>query len=212
MLFRLSQFAEENIMDTGFVFEPEKILELSKNILRHDVLSNIGQYNDEMTISQVVRFFERHGLDFTKTMIQNYVRVGVLPPPVDKRYYVKNHLILLTLIHHLKDIYSLDDIKRLLHPVSKDLETFEDDVIDVAAIYDIYIGLCHRAIHKWEKELPELIATVRDKVDNRENVYEGERDTVYFFITVLTLMAQSIATKQLARMMLDTYNEKPLDV
>ena len=198
-------------MENGFHFEPEKLLDLSKNILRHDVLENIGQYNDEMTISQVVRFFERHGLDFTKTMIQNYVRVGVIPPPVDKRYYVKNHLILLTLIHHLKSIYSLDDIKRLLRPVSRDLDTFEDDVIDVAAIYDIYIELCHRAIRKWEKELPDLISAVRDRVDNRDSIGESERDTANFFITVLTLMAQSIATKQLARMMLDAYAEKPLD-
>ena len=63
-----------------------------------------------MTISQVVRFFDGFGIDFTKTMIQNYVRVGVIDPPVEKRYYVKKHLILLAMIYELKDIYSLDEI------------------------------------------------------------------------------------------------------
>ena len=192
-------------MEQGFLYDKEKLLKLSQNIFRHDVLENIGQYNDEMTISQVVRFFERHGLEFTKTMIQNYVRVGVMPPPIDKRYYVKDHLILLTLIHHLKEIYSLDDIKRLLHPVAKDIDTFEDDMIDMSAMYDIYTELCHRAIHKWENELPELVTAVRERVDNRGGVNENEKETVYFFITVLTLMAQSIATKQLARLMLDSF-------
>jgi len=192
-------------MERGFLYNREKLSELSKHIFRHDVLENIGQYNDEMTISQVVRFFERHGLEFTKTMIQNYVRVGVMPPPVDKRYYVKDHLILLTLIHHLKGIYSLDDIKRLLTPVAKEGDTFEDDMIDMPAIYDIYTELCHRAINKWENELPELIKTVQERVDKRGSVHDEERETVHFFITVLTLMAQSIATKQLACLMLDSF-------
>lgn len=52
-------------------------------------------------------------------MIQNYVRVGVIPPPVDKRYYTKNHLILLTLVDNLKLIYSLDEIKTLFGPILK---------------------------------------------------------------------------------------------
>ena len=190
-------------MEAGFPIGENKMREMSKGLLRPDVLVNISQYNDEMTISQVVRFFERQGLEFTKTMIQNYVRVGVMPPPVDKRHYVKNHLIMLTLIYHLKDIYSLDDIKRLLHPVAKDANTFDDDLIDMAAIYSIYEELYREAIDDWSGELPALVEKVCGRVDKSGGVNEAEKETVYTFVTVLTLMAQSIAAKQLARRMLD---------
>jgi len=192
-------------MEQGFLFDKDKLREMSKRILRHDVLTNIGQYNDEMTISQVVRFFERHGLEFTKTMIQNYIRVGVMPPPVEKRYYVKDHLILLTLIHHLKEIYSLEDIKRLIQPVARDENTFDDDMIDMAAIYNIYVELYQKAIDNWEGELPALVKTVRERVDKSGHVNETEKETVYFFVTVLTLMAQSIAAKEMAQLMLASF-------
>jgi len=194
-------------MEHSLEFNLERILALSKQILPKDTLENISQYNDEMTISQVVRFFERQGLDFTKTMIQNYVRVGVIPPPVDKRYYVKNHLILLTLIHNLKGIFSLDEIRRLIHAISRDIDTFEDDMIDMAVVYDIYTEMYHAKVERWEKELPALFRSVRERVDNSKRIHTDEKDPVYFFITALTLMAQSIATKQLARLLLDTLDD-----
>jgi len=192
-------------MGNEFLLDAGKLRELSKDILRHDVLANISQYNEQMTLSQVVRFFERNGLAFTNTMIQNYVRVGVVPPPVEKRYYTKNHLILLTLIHHLKEIYSLDDIKRLIQPVAKDANTFDDDLIDMAALYKIYEELYREAIDDWGRDLPALVEKVRERVDRSGGVSEAEKETVYFFVTVLTLMVQSIAAKQLARLMLDSF-------
>jgi len=78
-----------------------------------NILANIHNYNSEMSISQVIRFFDTFGMNFTKTMIQNYIRVGVLPVPVKKRYYVKSHLILLAMIYELKEIYSLPEIEQL---------------------------------------------------------------------------------------------------
>ena len=74
-------------------------------------------------------------------MIQNYVRVGVLPPPVDKRYYTRDHLVLLTLIDSLKSIYSLDEIKTLLEPVRNNPDIFEDDLIKANDVYRNYITM-----------------------------------------------------------------------
>ena len=73
-------------------------------------------YNETMTISQAVVFFGRHGYGITKTMIQNYVRVGALPLPADKRRYTKNHILTILLIDQLKTVFSLDEIKMILGP------------------------------------------------------------------------------------------------
>ena len=90
-------------------------------------LPDIENYTDEMTISQVIRFFERRGTFFTKTMIQNYVKVNVLPPPLNKRYYSKNHLILLSFIDHFKSVYSLEEIKAIF------------SLIEIPALYSDFL-------------------------------------------------------------------------
>jgi len=101
-----------------------------------NILANINNYNKEMSISQVIRFFDSFGMSFTKTMIQNYIRVGIMPPPVRKRYYVKNHLILLAMIYELKEIYSLPEIGHFFETYIKSDD--EDELVDM---YNEYLSL-----------------------------------------------------------------------
>lgn len=49
----------------------------------------------------------------TKTMINNYVKYGVLNPPINKKYN-KTNLAYLFVICILKHIYSISDIKKLI--------------------------------------------------------------------------------------------------
>ena len=46
-------------------------------------------------------------------MIQHYVRIQLLPPPLQKRYYTHAHLQMLFIINHLKEVFALDEIKAL---------------------------------------------------------------------------------------------------
>ena len=82
-----------------------------------DILNDIHQYNHQLTISQVVTLFERKGFIITKSMIQNYVRDGLLPPPLNKRHYTHKHLTVLALVTQLKTVYELADIKSALSPL-----------------------------------------------------------------------------------------------
>jgi len=175
-----------------------EVFEISRKIRNDGSLSNIEGFNEEMTISQMVRFFNRRGLEFTKTMIQNYVRIGLLPPPVDKRFYTAQHMLLLNLIHSLKSVYSLEDIKKLFCPILKDLATFDDDVMDIPAIYDIYAELYKTALEDWDSGLPRLILQLQGLVDS-SSVDNEDKPTVFRFITILTLMAQSISSQRLAK-------------
>lgn len=49
----------------------------------------------------------------TKTMINNYVKHNVLKPPVNKKYN-REHLASLFVIFTLKQVYSINDIKKLI--------------------------------------------------------------------------------------------------
>ena len=76
-------------------------------------MPNIDLYMDQLTtfMDERLRKATRHpGEDkiLTKTMINNYAKNDLLPPPVRKKYS-KDHLILLIFIFYLKNILSINE-------------------------------------------------------------------------------------------------------
>lgn len=174
----------------------DKLLKLADTIINNDTQVKIATLNDELTISQVVKFFERQGRSFTKTMIQNYIRVGVLPPPVDKRYYTKDHLVLLTLIDNLKTIYSLEEIKTIFHPIRNDPQIFEDDMLKIIDIYNNYLKMREVILDRWKKSIPQVFDDV-EKLITKDGVKTQDKDPVTTFMVTLTIMTETIVLKEL---------------
>jgi DNA-binding transcriptional MerR regulator len=83
----------------------------------YDPLSDIHHYGQHLTISQVVKFFAKKEMNITRAMVQNYIRAGLLPPPVNKRVYTHKHLAALVVIDHLKGVFEMSDIKEALAPL-----------------------------------------------------------------------------------------------
>ncbi len=180
------------------------LLEIANNIIDRDDQVKIATLSDELTISQVVKFFDKQGRNFTKTMIQNYVRVGVLPTPIDKRYYTKNHLILLTLIDNLKEIYSLEDIKKVLQPIRNDPDIFEDDIIKTMDVYRNYLTMRKEALEKWKESLPQIFDDVYSLVSH-DVTNEKEKNVATAFMVALTIMAETVAMKDLINEVMREY-------
>ena len=81
------------------------------------LIPDLGLYMD-----QVVTYIEKqleplYGQEakgiITPSMINNYVKTGLLARPEGKKYY-RNHLALLMMIVTLKPVASMDDIARLI--------------------------------------------------------------------------------------------------
>ena len=108
-----------------------------------NILSDIHQYNQRLTISQVCAFFSRKGLRLTKSMVQNYVRDGLLCPPVDKRYYTPKHLANLAIIDFLKPVYEMGEIKAVI-------EALRDDEGIPVEIYGAYVEKVNELTAKWQ--------------------------------------------------------------
>ena len=105
-----------------------------------DPLRDLHNYSKEMTVSQVIKFFQRKGIDFTKTMIQNYVRIGAIEPP-DGRVYSERHMKALAMIEFLKPVYTLDEIRRLFIN------------IDVVEAYDYFLEAYSKSCEFWIKRM-----------------------------------------------------------
>jgi DNA-binding transcriptional MerR regulator len=100
-----------------------------------DPLKNIDNYSNMMSISKVVMFFEKEGITLTKTTIQNYIKINLLPKPVNKRYYNKSHFITIVIISLLKPVYSLEQIKKFFLIVTL---TFNKELCIEKEYYDFY--------------------------------------------------------------------------
>lgn len=92
----------------------------------------------ELYMDQLTRYMDKHlgstlrdesDKALTKTMINNYTKNKLIPPPEKKRYSRK-HLILLIYIYYLKNVVSINDIRRILGPmIEKDFG--EDDIFEM---------------------------------------------------------------------------------
>lgn len=72
----------------------------------------------------------------TKTMINNYTKNQILPPP-EKKKYSRDHMLNLTFIYYLKNFLSMKDIKTILDPVNEKYFGINEGM----NFYDIYAGM-----------------------------------------------------------------------
>lgn len=84
-------------------------------------IPGIDLYMDQVTsfIEGQLADSKRHEDDklLTKTMINNYTKNDLLPPP-NKKKYSKEHLLSLIFIYYLKNILSISDIHTILAPIN----------------------------------------------------------------------------------------------
>ena len=127
------------------------------NYIKPGEVPNIDLYMD-----QVTTFMDEHLSDckrreddkiLTKTMINNYTKNNLLPPPVKKKYS-KEHLYVLTFIYYFKNLLSISDIQTLLNPLTE--QFFEGN--DTGSLDDIYkqiYNLCKGEISGISKDVLE---------------------------------------------------------
>ena len=106
----------ENLIDS--------ILESFSRIdyIKPEDIPNIDLYMDQVTtfMESKLRQSTRNPQDdkiLTKTMINNYTKNDLLPPPVKKKYS-KEHVLLLIFIYYFKGVLSINDIQALLQPLT----------------------------------------------------------------------------------------------
>mgnify|MGYP003291332235 FL=1 len=101
----------------------ESILEsLSKmEYIKSGTIPNIDLYMDQVLtfMNGHLENAKRYESDkvMTKTMINNYAKNHLLPPP-EKKKYTKEHIMVLMFIYYFKNILSIGDIQSILNPLT----------------------------------------------------------------------------------------------
>ena len=155
-----------------------------------DEMPNIDLYMDQLTtfMDERLKKTTRHPESdkiLTKTMINNYAKNDLLPPPIRKKYS-KDHLILLIFIYYLKSILSINDIQTLLQPLKERFHV-SDDELNLSKIYETAYELqteeLEPVIEDLKKKYQRSLETFDDANLNDE---EKKRMQLFSFITLLS--------------------------
>ena len=105
--------------------------------IKPEDLPNIDLYMDQVTtfMDSQLEASKRYPEDkiLTKTMINNYAKNNLIPPP-EKKKYTKEHILCLIFIYYFKNFLPISDIKTILGPLTDEYFHKNAD-LNLEAIY-----------------------------------------------------------------------------
>lgn len=121
-------------------------------------IPNIDLYMDQVTtfmdknLRRSARYPDADKV-MTKTMINNYAKNDLLPPPVKKKYS-REHVLVLMFIYYYKGILSISDIQTLLGPITERFFNKEEG-FNIEAIYEEVFGMEEQQVERLKQDVME---------------------------------------------------------
>lgn len=176
--------------------EREFIIDILKQLgeldyIEPDTIPNIDLYMDQVTtfMDSHLERSKRYEDDkiLTKTMINNYTKNDLLPPP-DKKKYTKDHMLMLTLIYYYKNLLSIGDIQTLLGPL-KDNYFGKKGEHNLQDVYERVFQMCKSERNSYVKEILKkydiACKSFPDETDGGETDEEKDYIRKFSFLCLL---------------------------
>ena len=169
-------------------------------------IPNIDLYMDQVTtfMEEQLQSTKRHKDDkiLTKTMINNYAKNNLLPPPVKKKYS-KEHVLVMIFIYYFKNILSIKDIEALLAPITeKYFDNHED--FNITSIYEEVCKLEKSRIENLQKDVAK---SYNAALSSFADVPGTEQDYLQFFAFICSLSFDVYVKKLLIEKLIDDLPE-----
>lgn len=139
----------------------------------------------------------------TKTMINNYAKNDLLPPP-HKKKYSKEHMLVLIFIYYLKNILSISDIQTLLSPLTDKYFSADDD-LSLEEIYETVFELEEKQFKAMTKDVLQKYSLAREQFTS-EDPKDCEFLQTFSFICMLAF--DVYVKKQMIEKLIDEMKEK----
>ena len=171
-------------------------------------IPNIDLYMDQVTtlMEEKLRQSTRYpGKDkiLTKTMINNYAKNDLLPPPIKKKY-TKEHVMVLIFIYYYKGLLSINDIQTLLKPIT-DKYFLKGQDFSLETIYKEVFNLEPFMVESLKKDVMEAYSQAQ------QTFQEAPEEDVEFlrnFAFICLLSYDVYVKKLLIEKMVDAFREK----
>ena len=152
-------------------------------------IPNIDLYMDQVTtfMEEHLNASKRYPEDkiLTKTMINNYAKNDLLPPP-EKKKYSKEHVLTLIFIYYFKSLLSFRDIEELFRPITAKHFTSHDSSLSLEDIYREVFTL-------EEGEMSSIKADISSKFEKAMDTFkdvsveDSDRDYLQLFSFICEL-------------------------
>lgn len=174
-------------------------------------IPNIDLYMDQVTtfmdnrLRKGARYPEQDKV-MTKTMINNYAKNDLLPPP-NKKKYSKEHILVLIFIYYYKGFLSIGDIQTLLQPITEKYFQTEKD-FNIENIYEEVFQL-------QEEQIEVLKKDVMDKYEKASGTFsdvpEEEQEFLKKFSFICLLGFDVYMKKMLIEKLIDDLKDTKTD-
>ncbi len=193
--------------------------ELQKTLQSTDYIKPYDIPNIDLYMDQVTSFMDKH-LEaskryeddklLTKTMINNYTKNDLLPPP-EKKKYSMDHMYLLVFIYYLKNFLSISDVKSIISPMSK-MFFGEKGGISLDEIYSQVFQIEEEMSYGLAKDVMRKFVKSKRTFEDVEG--EGEREYLQMFSFIAMLSFDVYLKRNLIESIVDDVlggNEKGKD-
>ena len=170
--------------------------------IRPNEIPNIDLYMDQVTTfmeEQLKRtkWYEEDKI-LTKTMINNYAKNNLLPPPVKKKYS-KEHVLVMIFIYYFKNILSIKDIESVLTPITE--KTFDkEESLDMTSVYE---EICQMEKSRIDDLKKDVTNSYELAMDSFSELPPEEKEYLQLFAFICNLSFDVYVKKQIIEKMID---------
>ena len=167
-------------------------------------IPNIDLYMDQVTtfMEKQLESTKRYPQDkiLTKTMINNYAKNDLLPPPVKKKYS-KEHVLILIFIYYFKNILSIRDIDLLLKPLTEKYFGKDAD-FDLSSVYE---EVCQMEKNRVQSVQDDITALWAQASESYADAPEEDREMLQLFAFICSLSFDVYNKKQIIEKVIDSF-------
>ncbi len=179
----------------------------SIDYIKSSKVPNIDLYMDQVTtfMEENLKSTKRYPDDkiLTKTMINNYAKNELIPPPIKKKY-CKEHILLLTFIYYYKNLLSINDIQKLLSPLIDKFYQNEENDFTITDLYDQIFKMCDEKRDYFQESIERNLQIAENTFTECS---DDDRDYLQLF-AFISILGQDVYAKLLViDKLLDTLPE-----
>ncbi|MCR5527336.1 MAG: DUF1836 domain-containing protein [Lachnospiraceae bacterium] len=189
-------------------FDRDNLIEsILSSIDRMDYTKSEDIPNLDLYMDQLITFMEKKLSNtkrnpddkiMTKTMVNNYAKSGLLPPP-EKKKYNKDHIMILFFIYYFKNILSINDIKKLLGPIETNYFN-QKSGLKLSTIYD-------EVFQTAMKQTEDLKKFVEEKTDialkSCKSLESSDEEFLHYFTFICTLSFDAYVKRLMIEKLID---------
>ena len=170
--------------------------------IRPNEIPNIDLYMDQVTtfMEEQLKRTKRYEEDkiLTKTMINNYAKNNLLPPPVKKKYS-KEHVLAMIFIYYFKNILSIKDIESVLTPITE--KTFDkEESLDMTSVYE---EICQMEKSRIDDLKKDVTNSYELAMDSFSELPPEEKEYLQLFAFICNLSFDVYVKKQIIEKIID---------